>query len=178
MESRSTDESCIGEEEPENSFEEIKASAEAIEAIEKCVSEQLKKLANFDNGDEEDPAFEYPNPSSWNNVEISEDFGLVPNTNEEEIDYTKISYVNANTRKKYARILLILDKIHMLLTDKESATLRELYYQLVGQNGGSITQIYEAVSAVSIILGLPRHSVINVLIFGHDFFFQYLYKQD
>ena len=154
-ESSLSDESYFGQEGHENSIEDLDASKEAIEAVENCLSEQLKKLANFD-GDEEEPAFEYPNPSSWNNVELSETLGLVPTTNDYEIDYVKISYVNANTRKKYSRILLILDKIHMLLTDKESVTLRELYYQLVGQDGGRITQIYEAVGAISIILGLPR----------------------
>ena len=152
MELSTPDESLIGDEVHENLADVVKD--ETIEAVEKCISEQLKMLANLEA--EEGPVFEYPNPSSWVNVQMSERFGLVPNTNLEDIDYLRISFGKANTRKKYTRILLILDKIHMLLTDNESVTLRELYYQLVGQSGGSVSQIYEAVGAICIILGLPR----------------------
>ena len=128
---------------------------EALEAVEKLLLDQFLQWAKYsENNANGGPQFRYPCPSSMENVVLDEDYGLIPGS---EVNvFTYISYDKAQTHSKYLRIFSLLERIHKLLVDDEKVTLRELYYQMLGQDGGTVTQISEAVTVISIMLQIPR----------------------
>ena len=50
----------------------------------------------------------------------------------------------------------ILNKIHELLVKDEVITKRELYYQLLRHDGGTMEQIDEAIQTIVVMLQIPR----------------------
>ena len=136
----------------DESSEEMEVPKRALEAVEQLLLDQFGQWANYsENGG---PQFNYPCPRSAKNVQFDEELGLVPGP--QVCDLISISYDKALTRQKYVRIFSLLDKIHCLLVEEKKATLRELYYQMLSQDGGTITQISEAVLAICILLKIPR----------------------
>ena len=126
-----------------------------LKAVEALLLDQFGQwAASHANGENGRAQFQYPSPTSFLNVQVDEENGLVPSPG--VAHFTSISYDNPQTRQKYVRIMLILDKIHALLIDDEKISLRELYYQMLGQDGGTVTQISEAISAICIMLQIPR----------------------
>ena len=102
------------------------------------------------------PAFCYPK-KSWQNVAYDPEIGLIPK--EENVEVTEINFFNQNSRAKYVRMMLVLNRIHQLLIDNEKITKRGLYYQLLVHQGGNMKQIDEAIHSIVVMLQIPRHQL-------------------
>ncbi len=133
--------------------EEIRQKA--IAAVEQTLLAQLKFFTEDEDSDSDDedasdrsPAFTYPAYSDKRNVVFDEVDGLVP-VNDEDVILSVTSWTSPAGQAKYTRMMLVLGEIHRLLIDDERVTKRELYYQLLGQGGGTASQVDEAIYSVS-----------------------------
>ena len=74
----------------------------------------------------------------------------------ETIEMSAVKFHAPTSQKKYVRMMHILNKIHELLVKDEVITKRELYYQLLRHDGGTMEQIDEAIQTIVVMLQIPR----------------------
>ena len=154
------------DEEEANSREVVKEfkRMEAMMCIREIIKHQAMSWSNpelvFETEEElkRGPSFIYPNYQSWENVNFDPSFGIVrKNPDEEDIRFSKICYRRKKSRKRYLRILTVLETMMQLLKDIEIMTQRELYYQLLNSDGGGTpSQIYDAIKVITVMLQIPR----------------------
>lgn len=124
-----------------------------LNVIEASIFEQLNSFITRRGS----PAFQFPNFHSKKNVTFVPEHGLRPiNWEETPIELSAVKFDVQTSEKKYIRMMHILNKIHELLVNNEFITKRELYYQLLRHDGGTMEQIDEAIQTIVVMLQIPR----------------------
>ena len=100
------------------------------------------------------------NPYFKRNLTFIPEHGLVPITweddGDETIEISAVKFDVPTSQKKFVRMMHILNKIHALLVNDEVITKRELYYQLLRHDGGTMEQVDEAIQTIVVMLQIPR----------------------
>jgi DNA topoisomerase VI subunit A len=128
------------------SFKKEDQKLRALTAVESCLAEQLDMWLH--DLDEDGPSFTFPNFKDPRNVTYDPVQGLVPVDHDSAI-LTTVYFTKQQTQKKYVRMMLVLNKIHQLLVNDERITKREMYYQLLCQDGGKMPMIDDAVLSLT-----------------------------
>ena len=129
---------------------------DVLNVVEAIILEQLNSFVT----PRASPAFRFPNFHSKRNLTFIPEHGLVPITweddGDETIEISAVKFDVPTSQKKFVRMMHILNKIHALLVNDEVITKRELYYQLLRHDGGTMEQVDEAIQTIVVMLQIPR----------------------